>query len=105
MNKLFCRERDVVEGKISFHNNMDICDVNISAGKHRENPCKRNNLCTFGHERVLPRACQCAVDLTDQLHVVQEGVEGVEVREADHVRGAATCSLVEERQRMLPFFK
>lgn len=48
---------------------------------------------TFGHERVLPRAGQCAVDLAQQLHVVQEGVEGVEVRETDHVRGAATCSL------------
>lgn len=55
---------------------------------------------TFGHERVLPRAGQCAVDLTQQLHVVQEGVEGVEVRETDHVRGAATCSLAEQRQSM-----
>lgn len=34
---------------------------------------------TFGHQRVLSRAGQCAVDLADQLHVVQEGVESVEV--------------------------
>lgn len=67
-------------------------------GKDTSQPC--NNLGTFSHERVLPRASQCAVDLAYQLHVVQEGVEGIEVREADHVRGAAACSLAEERQRI-----
>lgn len=51
---------------------------------------------TFGDQRVLARAGQCAVDLADQLHVVEEGVEGVEVGEADHVRGAAPCSLERE---------
>lgn len=34
---------------------------------------------TFGDKSVLSRAGQCAVDLADQLHVVQEGVESVEV--------------------------
>lgn len=37
------------------------------------------SFCTFGDESVLSRAGQCAVDLADQLHVVQEGVESVEV--------------------------
>lgn len=58
------------------------------------------SFCTFGDESVLSRASQCAVDLTDQLHVVQEGVESVEVREADQVRSAATCSLAEDKQMM-----
>lgn len=48
---------------------------------------------TFSHLRVLPCACHCAVDLTDHLHVVQEGIEGIEVGEADHVSSAAPCSL------------
>ena len=52
---------------------------------------------TFGHERVLSRASQRAVDLTNHLHVVQKGVEGIEVRETDQVGSAAPCSLVEER--------
>lgn len=34
-----------------------------------------------------------AVYLADQFHVVEEGVEGVEVGEAHHVGGAASCSL------------
>lgn len=55
---------------------------------------------TFGDQCVLSCACQCAVDLADQLHVVQEGVESVEVREADQVRSAATCSLAEDKQIM-----
>lgn len=58
------------------------------------------HVCTFGHKSVLSRAGQRAVDLADQLHVVQKGVEGVEVREANQVRGAATCSLAEDKQRM-----
>ena len=49
--------------------------------------------CTFGNERVSVRAGEGAVDLADQLHVVEEGVEGVEVGEAHHVGGAASCSL------------
>ena len=52
---------------------------------------------TFGHECVFSRAGQRAIDLADQLHVVQQGVKCVEVREANHVGGAATCSLEEER--------
>lgn len=53
---------------------------------------------TFGHQRVLPRAGHGAVDLSDQLHVVQKGVEGVKVGEADHVGGAASCSLAKDKK-------
>lgn len=55
---------------------------------------------TFSHQCVLPCAGHCAVDLSDQLHVVQKGIEGVKIGEADHVRGAATCSLVEKEHRI-----
>lgn len=48
---------------------------------------------TFGDERVPVGAGQGAVDLADQLHVVEEGVEGVEVGEAHHVGGAASRRL------------
>lgn len=48
---------------------------------------------TFGDERVSVRAGQGAVDLAHQLHVVEEGVEGIEVGEAHHVGGAASRSL------------
>lgn len=48
---------------------------------------------TFGDERVPGGAGQGAVDLADQLHVVEEGVEGVEVGEAHHVGGAASRRL------------
>lgn len=41
-----------------------------------------------------------AVDLADQLHVVEEGVEGVEVGEAHHVGDAASCSL-QDHPKML----
>lgn len=37
------------------------------------------HLCTFGDERVPVGAGKHAVNLADQLHVVEEGVEGVEV--------------------------
>lgn len=57
-------------------------------------------MCTFGHERVLPRASQCAVNLANKLHVVQERIEGIEVREADHVRGTSSGSLAERRKAM-----
>lgn len=39
------------------------------------------------------RAGEGAVNLADQLHVVEESVEGIEVGEAHHVGGAATRSL------------
>lgn len=39
------------------------------------------------------RAGQGAVDLSDQLHVVEESVEGIKVGEAHHVGGATSCSL------------
>lgn len=39
------------------------------------------------------RAGEGAVNLADQLHVVEESVEGIEVGEAHHVGGAASCSL------------
>lgn len=48
---------------------------------------------TFGDQRVSVRAGHGAVNLADQLHVVEQGVEGVEVREAHHVRGAASSGL------------
>lgn len=35
--------------------------------------------CTFGNECVPVRAGEGAVNLADQLHVVEEGVEGIEV--------------------------
>jgi len=38
-------------------------------------------------------ASEGAVNLADQLHVVEEGVEGIEVGEAHHVGGVASCSL------------
>lgn len=56
---------------------------------------------TFGDERVSVRAGEGAVNLAHQLHVVEEGVEGVEVGEADHVGGAASCSLEEEPQSVI----
>lgn len=39
------------------------------------------------------RAGEGAVNLADQLHVVEESVEGIEVGEAHHVGGAASCGL------------
>lgn len=51
------------------------------------------HLCTFGDERVPVGAGEHAVNLAHQLHVVEEGVEGVEVREAHHVGGAASGGL------------
>lgn len=50
---------------------------------------------TFGDQRVSARAGDGAVNLADQLHVVEQGVEGVEVGEAHHVGGAASCGLRE----------
>lgn len=54
---------------------------------------KETLCCTFGDESVFARASEGAVDLADQLHVVEEGIEGIEVGEAHHVGGAASCSL------------
>lgn len=51
------------------------------------------HLCTFGDKRVPVGAGEHAVNLADQLHVVEESVEGVEVREAHHVGGAASGGL------------
>lgn len=48
---------------------------------------------TFGDQHVSVRARHRAVNLADQLHVVEQGVEGVEVREAHHVGGAASGGL------------
>lgn len=52
-----------------------------------------SHCCTFSHERVFAAAGERAVDFADEFHVVEERVEGVEVGEADHVRGAATGCL------------
>lgn len=48
---------------------------------------------TFSNKSIFARPSQSAVDFTDQFHVVQERVEGIEVGEAYHVRGAATGCL------------
>lgn len=48
---------------------------------------------TFGDQRVSVRAGHGAVNLADQLHVVEQSVEGVEVGEAHHVGGAASGGL------------
>lgn len=48
---------------------------------------------TFRDESFFVRAGEGAVNLADQLHAVEEGVEGSEVGEAHHVGGAASCSL------------
>lgn len=48
---------------------------------------------TFGNKRRFVCASKGAVNLADQLHVVEEGVEGIEVGEAHHVGGGASCSL------------
>lgn len=48
---------------------------------------------TFGDFHVSAVASHCAVDLSDQLHVVEKRIEAIEVREADLVRSAATSNL------------
>lgn len=48
---------------------------------------------TFGDFHISAVASQGAVDLSDQLHVVEKRVEAVEVREADLVGCAATRNL------------
>lgn len=48
---------------------------------------------TFGDFHISAVASQGAVDLPDQLHVVEERVEAVEVWKADLVRRAATRHL------------
>lgn len=48
---------------------------------------------TFGDFHVPAVASQGAVDLSDQLHVVEKRIEAIEVREADLVRSAATSNL------------
>ena len=58
--------------------------------------------CTFGQEYVSVRAGEGAVNLADKLHVVEEGVEGVEVGEAHHVGGAASCSLEKDPESVIP---
>lgn len=60
---------------------------------------------TFGNERVSVCAGEGAVNLTDQLHVVEEGVEGIEVGEAHQVGGAASCSLEKQSKSVIPFTK
>lgn len=64
----------------------------LTQHRHTRGPAPRLRA-TFGDQRVSVRACDGAVNLADQLHVVEQGVEGVEVREAHHVGGAASCSL------------
>lgn len=54
---------------------------------------------TFGDQRVSVRAGHRAVNLADQLHVVEQGVEGVEVGEAHHVGGAAPGGLRGQRRK------
>lgn len=51
---------------------------------------------TFSDKCVPVSPSQGAVDLADNLHVVEESVEGIEVGEAHHVGGAPSCSLQED---------
>lgn len=62
-------------------------------------------MCTFGNKCVSVCAGEGAVNLADQLHVVEESVEGIEVREAHHVRGAASCSLEKDQNMSLHLSK
>lgn len=48
---------------------------------------------TFGNKCVSVGASEGAVNLAYKLHIVEERVEGIEVGEAHHVGGAASCSL------------
>lgn len=52
-------------------------------------------MCTFGDFYVSAVASQGAVDLSDQLHVVEQRVEAIEVGEADLMGCAATRGLGE----------
>lgn len=56
---------------------------------------------TFSDESILASSSESAVDFTDQFHVVQERVEGIEVGEAHHVRGATPCCLGEQHINLL----
>lgn len=57
---------------------------------------------TFGNKCVSVCAGEGAVNLADQLHVVEEGVEGIEVGEAHHVGGTASCSLKRDPESVIP---
>lgn len=57
---------------------------------------------TFCNKSVFVCASKGAVNLADQLHVAEEGVEGVEVGEAHHVGGAASCSLQKDPKSVIP---
>lgn len=57
---------------------------------------------TFGDESVFVRARHRAVNLADQLHVVEESIEGIEVGEAHHVGGAPSRSLQQDQKPVRP---
>lgn len=58
--------------------------------------CVHVSSATFGNFNISAVARQGAVDLSDQLHVVEQWVEAVEVWEADLMRCAAPRNLEEE---------
>lgn len=67
----------------------------------RENPTACL-MFTFGNKCVSVCAGDGAVNLAHQLHIVEEGVEGIEVGEAHHVGGAPSCSLDKYPKSVIP---
>lgn len=57
---------------------------------------------TFGNKCVSVCAGDGAVNLAHQLHIVEEGVEGIEVGEAHHVGGTPSCSLDKYPKSVIP---
>jgi len=55
--------------------------------------------CTFGDLYISTVTSQGAVDLSNQLHVVEQRVEAVEVGEADLMRCAAPCNLGKKKKQ------
>lgn len=55
-------------------------------------------LCTFSDLHISTVACQGSVDLSNQLHVVEQRVEAIKIGEADLMRCAASCNLSKERE-------
>lgn len=68
---------------------------NLLSLTHSELPgkYKRAQWDTFGNEGVLARAGYCAVDFPNDLHIVEERVESIKEREANHVSSASSHDL------------
>lgn len=63
--------------------------------------CLRFCVGTFGDFQISAVASKSAVDLPDQLHVVEKGVESIEVWKADLVRCATTRNLSKHRKEQI----